>query len=276
MYNNIFRYLERPSLYEQSDVNFWNDENISKHMLKAHLNPDYEGASRKLDFIEQSVKWIKETAPAHRYPRLLDIGCGPGIYAERFCKSGYQVTGIDYSKRSIEYAKSSADKQGLDIAYIYQDYLKMDYNNVFDLATFIYCDYGALSTENRAAILRKIYRSLNSGGNLLLDVFSMIKHKEFQESNTWKLCEHGGFWSAEKYLALSGRYKYSGNVTLEQTAVITEKGIRKYCIWNCYFTQETLIKEVQEAGFKKFEVFSDVAGKPYGKDSQTIAILLKK
>jgi len=276
MYNDIFMYLERPSLYKQNEVNFWNDEHISKHMLTAHLNPDYEGASRKLSFIEQSVKWIQETTPSSEYPQLLDIGCGPGLYTERFCKAGYRVTGLDFSKRSIEYAKSSANKQGLDITYIYQDYLKMDYENVFDLATFIYCDYGALSNENRALILRKIYHSLKSGGKLLLDVFSMATYNEFEELNTWKVHENGGFWSAEKYLSLNAQYKYSGNVTLEQIFVITDNRIREYCIWNCCFTPETLKKEVHGAGFKKFEVFSDVTGKPYMRDSPTIAVFLGK
>ncbi len=51
------------------------------------------------------------------YPLLFDIGCGPGIYAEKFARQGYYVTGIDFSKRSIDYAKNSALKQGLDISY---------------------------------------------------------------------------------------------------------------------------------------------------------------
>lgn len=276
MNNNIFLHLERPPLYKQSDVNFWNDEHISKHMLKAHLDPDYEGASRKLSFIEQSVKWIKEITPSRKYPNLLDIGCGPGLYAESFSKAGYKVTGIDFSKRSIKYAKTSADKQDLDIAYVYQNYLEMDYNDAFDIAVFIYCDYGALSAENRSVILHKIYHSLKSGGKLLLDVFSMEKYNAFRELKTWEVFEDGGFWSPEKYLSLNGQYKYSGNVTLEQTSIITDNGIREYCIWNCCFTPETLIKEVHEAGFRKFEVFGDVTGKSYTEDSPTIAILLEK
>lgn len=276
MYHNIFLHLERPSLYEKSDVNFWNDEHISKFMLKAHLDPDYEGASRKLSFVEQSVKWIQETVPVSKHTKLLDIGCGPGLYAERFGIAGYKVTGIDFSRRSIEYAKTSAEKQNLDIVYLYQNYLDMDYHDEFDLATFIYCDYGALSTENRRVILGKLYHSLKRGGKLLLDVFSMVKYKEFQELKTWEVHEDGGFWSPEKHLSFNGQYKYSDHVTLEQTTVVTDKGIREYCIWNSYFTPETLMKEAQTAGFRKFQVFCDVAGEPYTEHSPTIAMLMEK
>jgi hypothetical protein len=152
----------------------------------------------------------------------------------------------------------------------------MDYDNMFNLVTFIYCDYGALSTENRGIMLRKIYHSLKNGGKLILDVFSMVKYNEFEERKTWNIYEEGGFWSADKYLSLNAQYKYPKDVTLEQTAVITNNEIREYCIWNRYYTVDTLVEEVQEAGFKKFEVFSDVTGKPYTKASPTIAILLEK
>lgn len=54
------------------------------------------------------------------------------------------VTGIDFSGRSIGYARRSAQKAGLDIQYICQDYLTLDIGKLFDLSTMIYCDYGAL------------------------------------------------------------------------------------------------------------------------------------
>jgi SAM-dependent methyltransferase len=276
MYQDFFTCLKPPSLYQQSDVSFWTEEHISKQLLKAHLDPNFEGASRKLGFIEESVKWISETIPYDKFPELLDAGCGPGLYAERFRKAGYNVTGIDFSKGSIEYAKDSAEKQNLDITYVYQNYLTVDYENRFDLATFIYCDYGALSIENRAIILKKLYQSLKPGGKLLLDVFSMAKYREFQELRTWNVHEEGGFWREGKYLELHEQYRYSDNVTLEQTAVVNENDITTYYIWNCYFTKEALVKEAREAGFEHYKIFSDVAGKPYDSDSLTMAILLEK
>ena len=276
MIYNISKHLERPPIYTQSDVEFWNDRHISKQMLKAHLNPSYEGASRKLEFIEKSVQWIEKIVPPTTYRQLLDIGCGPGLYAERFAMAGFQVTGIDFSERSIEYAQKSAKKRGLEISYKYQDYLNLDIDNAFDFATLIYCDYGALSTQNRQTVMQKIYRALKPGGKFLLDVFSTVKHNAFQEVRTWDICHNGGFWSAEKYLELNGRYKYQDNVTLKQVVVITNEDIKTYYLWTCYFSKESLIQEGREAGFKTFEIFGDVAGKPYTKKSQTIAILFEK
>lgn len=170
MLEHVRMALKKPLLYAKSESAFWDDEYISKQMLKAHLNPELEGASRKLDFIERSVVWIKELVNPISYPMLLDIGCGPGIYAERFVKEGYQVTGIDFSRKSIDYARRNALLQGLNITYLFQDYLEMDLENNFDFVTMIYCDYGALSKSDRQVVMRNVYRHLKSGGKFLLDV----------------------------------------------------------------------------------------------------------
>ena len=55
MNSSFITSLRKPPIYTKSMVEFWNDEYISEQMLKAHLNPEFDGASRKLDFIEKSV-----------------------------------------------------------------------------------------------------------------------------------------------------------------------------------------------------------------------------
>ncbi|MEL7624739.1 MAG: methyltransferase domain-containing protein [Clostridiales bacterium] len=276
MLDSMAKLLEKPSLYTKSEAAFWDDEHISEQMLKAHLDPEFEGASRKKAFIEKSALWIGEAVPPSSYPLLLDIGCGPGIYAERFAEMGYQVSGIDFSKRSIEYARNSAIKQGFDISYHYQDYLAMNLKQRFDFATMIYCDYGALSTEDRQIIMQKAFDHLKPGGRFLLDVFSMAKYNSFKESQTWEVCHDGGFWRAGKYAALKGCYKYPDHVTLEQISIISDWEPAVYYLWNTYFTKEMLIQEAAAAGFKVGGVFGDVAGCPYNEDSHTIAMLLEK
>ncbi len=49
--------------------------------------------------------------------RVLDIGCGGGLLAERFAASSAIVTGIDLSPVAIDAAKSHAKGSGLEIDY---------------------------------------------------------------------------------------------------------------------------------------------------------------
>ena len=50
--------------------------------------------------------------------KVLDIGCGGGIFAEELFKQGAIVTGIDSSKKSIKIAKQHAKEKEYDIKYI--------------------------------------------------------------------------------------------------------------------------------------------------------------
>lgn len=276
MFKELSAVLKKPGLYEKSPVPFWDDEYISRQMLKAHLDPHSQGASRKLPFIDRSAAWIREIAPPSKYRNLLDLGCGPGIYAEKFAAMGYQVTGIDLSRRSIRHAVESAKKEGLDIRYLCQDYLRAEPDGEYDLVTMIYCDYGALSTADRRRVMETVYRHLKPGGRFLLDVFSLGEYGRFQEGQTWESCPDGGFWREGEYVALHGCYRYSDCVTLEQTSVITQGEAVSYYIWNTYFTREMLRQEAAQSGFQIRGVFGDVAGTDYSEESPTIAILLEK
>ena len=63
MFNKIEEFLRKPELYAKSTNKFWDDEHISKILLEAHLNPEWDASSRKPAFMDSSVSWISEIAP---------------------------------------------------------------------------------------------------------------------------------------------------------------------------------------------------------------------
>lgn len=273
----ILKYDHKPKLYEKSTSPFWDDDHISKSMLATHFNQDTEAASRNMKFIDQSVAWIKSIAPVDKYPKVLDVGCGPGIYTEKLSTFGYKVSGIDISKRSIEYAKEVSKKTHSQIEYIHGNYLEMDLPKNNDLVTFIYCDYGALSTSDRKLMLKKIYTSLNYGGQLIFDVFTLNQYKNKGESKTWSSHQGSGFFKPVSHLCLEHHYVYDENVRLYQYIVVDElSNVDIYQIWDTCFTKESITKELEESGFQNIKIYSDVSGTPYSKTSNTIAVVAEK
>ena len=268
--------LQRPPLYKRSSAPFWEDEHISAQMLKAHLDPESDGASRNADFIDRSAQRI-DSLFYGKGAELLDLGCGPGLYAERFFRCGYRVTGMDISGRSIDHAKRSAAEQKLSVRYICQNYLTAEFEKqAFGFAVMIYCDYGALTPQERQIVLKKVFSCLKNGGKFLLDVFSPTFFAGFVEGQTWEVCPHGGFWNGSPHVLLQSRYRYPSRVTLERSIVLTETKHYEYNIWNTCFSREELIDEVRGAGFSVCGTRGDVAGTPYADDSPTMALLLEK
>lgn len=276
MFNELKKYTTRPKLYAPSTNKFWDDEHISKGMLEAHLNPNWDAATRKPEFLDKSVDWISRIAPPSQYKFLLDLGCGPGLYAERFRSAGYSVTGVDFSKRSIAYAKEQTLLNKSNIEYLYQNYLTIDYIEQFDVITLIYCDYPALSITDRPILLRKVYQALKPNGKFIFDVFTPLMRKE--ENRSWYYCEESGFLSEKPHICLDSVYQYDDDekTELRQSIVITEETVDCYNIWDHFFTQEALISEIQPTGFKAFEFYGDIAGKEFSETGETFCGVFTK
>lgn len=277
MYENILNYLkDKPKLYEPSTAPFWDDENISKYMLDAHLNQNIEAASRKLDFIKGSVEWISSMFEKTSGKKLLDLGCGPGIYAELFSEIGFQVTGIDFSKRSIEYAITNANLNAKKIDYIYKNYLDIEYHNEFDLITLIYCDFGVLSPNKRNVILDKIMSALKQDGILILDGFTRNQLSDVPEKQDLYYAD-SGFWCSKPHVCIQRNYHYIETKNyLEQHVIISEDNCDCYNIWNQLFTVKSLSDEIKSAGFEKITLYDDVCGKKLSDKSKTICAVAQK
>ncbi|NJD04165.1 MAG: class I SAM-dependent methyltransferase [Ruminiclostridium sp.] len=271
MINELFSLLQKPALWQRSCEPFWDDEHISKGMLEAHLNPDRDAASRKHSDIDHSVKWLQSIIPAGS--KVLDLGCGPGLYTKRLSDAGYDVTGMDYSKRSIAYAKEHDTRT----KYIYRNYLEMDYSEAFDVITLIYCDYAALIPDERKTLLSKIHRALKPNGLFIFDVFTERTFNGKRDNTSWSYHENGGFWSGKQHLCLEAEYYFENNTAkVNKTIVITENGLYEYRIWDMVFTKHTLLNEVTPLGFQIYSIYDDVCGSPYTGEADTLCLVLKK
>lgn len=276
MNKQLLKFMQRPQLYEPSSNKFWNDEHISKGMLEAHLNRDWEAATRKYDFVVNSVEWISSIVPPSQKNKLLDLGCGPGIYAELFKRKGYDVTGVDFSERSINYAIESAKKENLNITYICQDYLELDLEEKFDVITLIYCDFGVLSDTNRRGLLKKIYSMLRSDGILIFDIFTPLEHEGKKEYKNWSYSNNGGFWCEKPHGLLELFYRYENNTILNQSIVITDDEVKCYNIWERMFTYDEILSELNLSGNWEIELYSNVTGEKYSKDSKILCSVARK
>lgn len=273
----IRKLQEKPAPFTPGEPLFWDDPHISTQMLKAHLNPDNDLASRRPETIKKSVDWIIATLGLKPGASILDLGCGPGLYAACLAESGLHVTGVDYSRNSIEYATQYARQHRLNIHYCYQDYLTLEDENQYDAALLIYGDFCPLSPEQRTTLLANIRHSLKLGGSFVLDVTTPTHRKRFGNRNGWYAVETG-FWKAGPHLVLEEGFDYpEQSIFLDQSIVIEENGgITVYRNWFQDFTRETIIQELQAGGFAVQGVWNDLIGTPFSEDTEWIGIIAQK
>jgi len=275
LFEELERINERPEPFEFYTASaLWTDEHTSAQMLSFHLNAAIDVASRNPEFIRRSVEWIASRFCIDKDTKIADFGCGPGLYTTRLAKCRAIVTGIDFSGRSIEYAKSVAAREQLDIRYVEQNYLDFETQDRFDLVLMIMCDFCALSPKQRQNILNKFQRILKPGGSVLLDAYSLAAFVQKKEAATYEANLLNGFWSPNKYYGFLNTFKYDQEkVVLDKYTIVESKRTRTVYNWLQFFTPEDLEKEFRDSGFCVEGLYSDVTGTPYDRNSGELAVI---
>lgn len=278
MFNELENINSRPKPFEfYTASELWTDEHTSAQMLQFHLNESLDLSSRNHAFIDRSVKWIVSRFNIAPDTAIADFGCGPGLYTTPLARTGANVTGVDFSQRSIDHAKSIAAEHHLDITYTHQNYLEFDTDKRFDLILMIFCDFCALSPDQRNVLLNKYHTFLKPGGSLLMDVHSLNVFDQKEESAMYELNQLNGFWSPEPYYGFVNTFKYNDEkVSLDKYTIVEKDRIRTVYNWLQYYTRESLTAELAQNGFKTQEFFSDVAGTPFDPASPDIAVVSQK
>jgi SAM-dependent methyltransferase len=148
----------------------WDDPAFSERMLREHLSQAHDGASRRSETIDAQVQWIANHLLTANDSRVLDLGCGPGLYTERLAALGHQCGGIDISPASIEYARKSAAARGSTCRYACEDIRTAEYGRPHDLVMLLSGELNMFDREDARLILAKARKSLAEGGRLLLEV----------------------------------------------------------------------------------------------------------
>lgn len=236
----------------------WTDPHISKQLLEIHLNPDIDLASRKKATIEKTINWIFDHMKDKNL-KILDLGCGPGLYTQQIAQKGHKVTGVDFSENSINYAKEQAKTKNLDIEYINKNYLDLDLSeNEFDLVMMIYTDLGVLLPKERIQLLSKIEKALKPCGTLIFDVLNDKDLDKKVSPKNWEAAEQG-FWRDKPYITLSESFLYKKEkVILNQHIVAEIKEINVYRFWTHYFSHEDLMHLLKPFDFKDIQFYENV------------------
>lgn len=243
-------------------------------MLAAHLDPSTPAASAPPDVIDARVEWIAERLGLRPGDSLVDLGCGPGLYTERFARHGLEVTGIDISSTSIEYARSNEPQA----VYRCEDYLTMTDAEAFDAATLIYGDYCTFGHTDRARLLHNVHRSLKTDGWFVLDVSTEKHHISDNCGDGWWVSPGRGFWKPGPHLVLSRHFQYpEESLALDQYAIVEANGkLSVYRNWFRHFDAASITAELESGGFEVRGLYGDLAGKPLDPDGHWIGVVAQR
>ena len=223
---DLVRRDPQPEPWAEGDKIPWEDPAFSERMLAEHLSQDHHLASRQLEVIERHVAWPLATTAPSEGGRILDLGCGPGLYTSALARRGFACCGIDFSPASIAHARATADAEDLDCRYEEADLRVASLGEGYELVTFIYGEFNAFRREEALGILERAMAALTPGGHLVVEAHTFAAAERIgrgRESRgarprTWQSAERGlfsdrphaqlyeAFWDAERQAATERYY----------------------------------------------------------------------
>lgn len=263
--------FSRDSLPEDIDKLPWDEANFSQRMLHQHLSQDHDWASRRQPVIDQHIAWI-----AHQLPpgsRILDLGCGPGLYTLPLARMGYHCTGVDFSPASIAYAQRQAHIDTLDITYQHQDIRYYTPEGCFDFIMITFGELNAFSVEDVRIILSRCASWLAPGGKLLteLHTFDEVK-RQGQMAPGWQRCPQGLFLAEPHLLLTEHEWNESNHTSLTRYWAIEDNGrVTRFGSRMSAWHQDTSLQWLRDCGFhtihqvpaSEWSVSDTFAGKLY-------------
>ena len=204
-------------------------EPVADHLGEAYLRYSFtRGTVAEID----GILGMADLQPG---ARVLDVGCGPGRHVLELARRGFEVTGVDISRRFVDLARGAAEAEGLDrVSVEVADARALTFDAEFDLVISL-CQGGFGLTGGPGAdtageagpaveldepVLAGMARAVGEGGLVIVSAFSAY----FQV----------------RYLEAHDRFDADLGVNEEPTTVRNPEGeTRDVALWTtCYTPRE--------------------------------------
>ena len=270
--NPIIDFIHRPfepQPWSEGEKIPWNDPVFSERMLAVHLDQQNDWASRRMPTIDKHVDWIVNHFLLP-HSSILDLGCGPGLYAKRLAQKGHRVVGIDFSPASIAYAKRTATQEKLSIDYQLADIRDADFQLGFDLVMMVFGEFNVFRPESAFSILKKAFRALKSGGHILIEghLFKEVM-RQGQQPAWWRsaltslFCDCPHIWLEEHF------WHQSAQAATTRYAIIEAESrrVHRYASTMQAYTNQGYTQRFADAGFVDISRYPNMGEEsPFFKD----------
>jgi SAM-dependent methyltransferase len=180
--------------------------------------------------------------------RILDIGCGDGLFPRLLAERGALVVGYDRAPGRITEAQAREDAPGVDVTFVVATPQTFFHDGTFDAATSVLVLMHATSTEELAAFFRSASRHLEPGGRFISVVLNPLFSAFGQDFGVRRYTKlEGNNWRSEFLDRISGRvemtveaHQYTSE-EYEQAAIC---GGMKPVAWRKLFATPDAVRQI--------------------------------
>ncbi|MEM9774565.1 MAG: class I SAM-dependent methyltransferase [Chloroflexota bacterium] len=276
----IYNRPDRPLPFAYGGNLPWDNPEFSARMLREHLTQEHGAASRKSEEILLQTDWLWRNIGLTVGNHLLDVTCGPGLYAAEFAQRGLRVTGTDFGPAAVAYARQLAIDKGVDsqVEVVETDVRTWHYPaGVYDHAIMLYGQLAVMTKDEAQTVLEGICNSLKPDGCLVIELLN--QERVDKKDSTWWYTDEKRLWGDAPFMLLGERKWYAEDqISLERYYTIhLETGeLEEVVLCDQTYSSSEMDKMLTKAGFSHVKIFEKWDNLPlYDADEWTVYIAKK-
>lgn len=246
--------------WEEGERIPWDDPEFSKRVLTEHLSQTTTAASKQKKTIQKECAWIFSTLMKHQPGRILDLGCGPGLYTEILAAKRNQCVGIDFAPAAIAYAKKHASH---NCEYLQGDIRKIDFGTGYDVILYNFGAINLLPEADAKAILEKAFHSLKPGGFVLIESSSVEAVDQIgNQPSMWYSADESIFSATPHLCLMECFWDEPSNTATERYYIIDGASgeVTSHCASTKAYTEDEIATALNQAGFGEVEFYPSMTG----------------
>ena len=276
---DIVQRQTHPLAWSEGEKIPWNEPAFSQRMLREHLTQEHDMASRRFNRIDQQVAWIHQYLLGGKPSHVLDLGCGPGLYAQRLYRLGHTLTGVDFSPASMAYAREQALAEGLAITYLEEDLRTAEPGHGFDLVMLIYGEFNTFSPADAGLILDNAREALAPGGILLLEPHTFEAVKQIGERPPYWYTKQSGLYSDRPHILLGESTWDAESLTTTQRYYVIDAGtgdVSRLASSMQAYDEKAYRRLLETHGFTQINIYPSLTGQVDESSGTLMAISARK
>jgi SAM-dependent methyltransferase len=202
--------------------------------------------------------------------KILDLCCGVGRHSLELARRGFQVTGVDLTRRYLDKAVALAGEENLDVEFVREDMRNFLREDSFDCVISMYTSFSYFEEpEEDKKVVDNVYRSLKPGGRFIIDT-------QGKETLARKFMERD--WNERDGVIVLQERNVSRNWSWMWNRWIMLRGderIENEISHRLYAATE-LMALMKDCGFSRAEAYGSLDGSPYDHTARRLVVVGRK
>jgi SAM-dependent methyltransferase len=244
------------------ELDTWHDQDAFWELVEPFLF-----TMRRAELAYEQVDQIVALLGLEAGARILDLPCGNGRHALELAAQGFDVTGVDRTRRYIETARLEAERRGLAAAFQVGDMRAYRAPGQYDAVLNLFGSFGYFDDPaDDLRVLRNMHDSLRPGGRLLIETAGKeIVAREFRPRD----------WFQEGDLLVLTERKVVQNWGRIETRYIVVRDGRRFeqTVSIRSFSAGELAALLAAGGFADVRVYGSLEGTSYDENAERLVVV---